>query len=160
MFKFITVLSLISLSMNSVFCQSHSEKIANLTKYFSELSESELVFKLQYVKDKRTFILDISNKDDKIIYKFLEEDINDEAIFFDENEKGLTLKILSIDNGHRLIFTKIRNNIKLSNTVRLIEIKGINPKRKEILIEFINSFRSYRKSLIKHEDEEIIEIRD
>lgn len=79
--------------------------------------------------------------------------------FFDESEEGLTLKILSIDNGHRFIFTKIRNNIKLSNTVRLIEIDGIHLEKKEILIKFIDGLRSYRKSLIKPKDDEIIEIR-
>lgn len=159
MFKFIIGLSVISLTMNSIYCQGDLKEITNLKKNFTELSENNLTYDLSYLEDKRTFILDISNKKDKKSYKFLEEDINDVAIFFDETKDGLTLKILSVDNGHRFIFTKIRNNIKLSNTVRLIEIDGINLKKKEILIKFINSLRSYRKSLIKPKGEEIIEIR-
>lgn len=82
MLKRIIGISLIALSINSVYCQGDSERIANLAKYFTELSENSFVYDLRYLEEKRTFILNVSNKDDKIIYKFLEQDINDEAIFF------------------------------------------------------------------------------
>ncbi|NQX85893.1 MAG: hypothetical protein HRT67_08300 [Flavobacteriaceae bacterium] len=108
------------------------------------------------MENKKTFVLKVStNEGASKIFKFLEEDIHPEGVFFDELKRSYTLKILSIDNGHRFIFTKLRNKTKLSNTTNIIEIDNINPEKKEILKKFIIKLRDYRKSLIEKKTEEL-----
>ena len=134
--------------------QNKEKQIKYLEKLTSDLSIDSSNYKLSYLKDEKTFILEVSSKGVSKSYKFLEKDIHPEGVFFDEQKKSYTLKILSIDNGHRFIFTKLKNNgVRRSNTTNIIVLKGISFEKKEALKKLIYNFRSYRKSLIKKEPE-------
>lgn len=156
MFRYIICLLIIFLLPKELFAQNKQKEINTLEKLFSNFSEGASTYKLSYMENKKTFVLKVStNEGASKIFKFLEEDIHPEGVFFDELKRSYTLKILSIDNGHRFIFTKLRNKTKLSNTTNIIEIDNINPEKKEILKKFIIKLRDYRKSLIEKKTEEL-----
>jgi hypothetical protein len=154
MYRIIVCIAILFLTTEAVKSQNKNKERNTLIKLFSDLSSDDLSYKLSYLKGKKTFELEVSNKKVSKKYKFLEKDIHPEGVFFDENKKNYTLKILSIDNGHRFIFTKLRNGIRLSNTDNIIKIDNISTEKKENLKKFIYKLRNYRKSLIKKKPED------
>lgn len=150
MYRLFLISLILLTSLNeATYSQISEEPLDNIIKAFSDLSDGNTTYKLKFLKDKKTFVIEVLSKGVSENYKILEKDIHPEGVFFEEQKKSCTLKILSIDNGHRFIFTKLKNVVRLSNTTNIIEIKNINLEKRENLKKFIHKMRNYRKSLIK-----------
>lgn len=155
MCKVVIYMMVFFLSLGTIQSQNKEKEIKNLEKLASNLGNDNSNYKLSYIKSKKTFILEVANKEVSKKYKFLEKDIHPEGVFFDEIKDSYTLKILSIDNGRRFIFTKFKSTgVRLSNTTNIISLDNISFKKKESLKKFIYSLRNYRKSLIREKPED------
>jgi|TARA_B110001450_G_C17518453_1_gene439512 hypothetical protein len=130
-------------SIQGVVFSQNLNKLKLLNKEFADLSDSNTSYKLNYLKDKKTFIFEVSKKNTSLEYKTLIKDIHPEGVFFEEEKDFYKLKILSIDNGHRFIANKFRNKVRFSNTINLIIINDISLKRKNELVKFVKNLRDH-----------------
>jgi hypothetical protein len=130
-------------SIQGVVFSQNLNKLKLLNKEFADLSDSNTSYKLNYLKDKKTFVFEVSKKNTSFEYKTLIKDIHPEGIFIEEEKGFYQLKILSIDNGYRFIANKFKNKIRFSNTINLITINNISLKKKKELAKFIKDLKGY-----------------
>lgn len=116
--------------------------IDELKMLFSDLGDS-LIYDLDYIEEKEIIYLTFYK--DSVIkrgLKMLIKDIHPEGIFLISKDGRNTIRILSIDNGHKFIEENFRNGFRLSKTTNLVDITTSQELKK------VNSFIIKMKEFI------------
>ncbi len=138
MFKKV-ILVFISFFMASAFAQENMSK---------KMTYDNLGLQIEYIDNKKTFVIE-KTKDDTVKdeYKMLLRDIHPEGIFLTKNKKSkISIRILSINNGHLFIESEFKNGFRVSNSTNFIDIGPWNKKKEKELQDVINRLKKMIKS--------------
>jgi len=154
--KFVFSLVIILITLENLSCQEISKnKIDDLIISFESLSESNAVYKLEYIEKKGTLFFKIKlPNSEEIGYKVILTDIHPEGIFTIKINEKNNIRILSVDNGHRFIKEKFRGGYRVSNTTNIIDIEILQNTNSFLIDEVIKNL----KMILKEEENENVDI--
>ncbi len=144
----------------SINCYSQEKNVNDEYQIsFKNLSNKNIQFKLNYLKQKETLLFELSNNNILLeSYQIRIKDIHPEGIFINKSEGNKTLRILSIKNRDIFIKNSFKNGYRVSNTTNYIDIGGIENFDDGKLLRFINEFKEFivlKNNTKQHNDVDI-----
>lgn len=137
---------IIVLSLTTTACSSQDSNSLELKEMNEVLKifDSKTVSSLDYVESKRTFIFYEHIRDSLIQEcKLILEDIHPEGIYIIDKNDGLSLNIISVNNGSVFANTKFVNGIRRGKSTNKFTKNSINIESREDVQKFIFLFQRF-----------------